>query len=293
MARSRNIKPGFFTNDGLAELPALTRLLFIGLWTIADRSGRLEDRPKRIKAEVMPYDSCNIESMLKALHDGGFILRYDANGTPAIQIITWDKHQNPHIKEQLSVIPAPDKNSASTRQARKARVTSTGNSGTCPADSGFLIPDSGFPHSDSLTLIPDSLNLIPDKRQLPATPAGAAVPPTRAVWQAYSEAYQERYKQPPVRNAAVNGVLAQLVSRLGAEAPDVARFYLSHNKTYYVSSSHSVQALLKDAEGLRTQWATGRQVTATQAVQADKTQTNFNAFAGMLAEAERNTHAQP
>ena len=31
MARARNIKPGFFTNDELVELPFATRLLFIGL----------------------------------------------------------------------------------------------------------------------------------------------------------------------------------------------------------------------------------------------------------------------
>ena len=31
MARARNIKPGFFDNEILGELPALTRLLFIGL----------------------------------------------------------------------------------------------------------------------------------------------------------------------------------------------------------------------------------------------------------------------
>ena len=49
MARARNIKPGFFKNEFLAEMPCEVRLLFIGLWTLADREGRLEDRPKRIK----------------------------------------------------------------------------------------------------------------------------------------------------------------------------------------------------------------------------------------------------
>ena len=44
--RARNIKPGFFKNDALAELDFAGRLLFIGLWGIADRAGRLEDRPK-------------------------------------------------------------------------------------------------------------------------------------------------------------------------------------------------------------------------------------------------------
>jgi len=48
MARSRNIKPGFFRNEMLAECSPLARLLFAGLWCLADRFGRLEDRPKRI-----------------------------------------------------------------------------------------------------------------------------------------------------------------------------------------------------------------------------------------------------
>lgn len=115
--------------------------------------------------------------------------------------------------------------------------------------------------------------------------ASRSTAPSAAVWEAYSEAYEARYGQTPIRNATVNAVLAQLVSRLGAEAPDVARFYVGHNKAYYVSCSHAVQALLKDAEGLRTQWASGRQTTTAQAVMADKTQTNFNAFGPMLAEA--------
>ena len=54
MARARNIKPAFFKNETLVELPVETRLLFIGLWTLADREGRLEDRPKRIKMEIYP-----------------------------------------------------------------------------------------------------------------------------------------------------------------------------------------------------------------------------------------------
>ena len=47
MARSRNIKPGFFSNEHLAELDFATRLLFIGMWTEADREGRRELRDGR------------------------------------------------------------------------------------------------------------------------------------------------------------------------------------------------------------------------------------------------------
>lgn len=137
MARSRNIKPGFFTNDELAEVAPLGRLLFIGLWTIADRDGRLEDRPKKIKAELLPYDDCDADQLLSELHRGGFIIRYAVDGKRYIAITNWHKHQDPHVKERASDIPAPDENGTSTVQE----------------------PDTNGSNSpDSLNLIPDSLN---------------------------------------------------------------------------------------------------------------------------------------
>ena len=74
--RSRNIKPGFFLNDELGELPPLARILFVGLWCLADRAGRLEDKPKRIRAAVLPYDECDGEELLSMLACHGFIVRY-------------------------------------------------------------------------------------------------------------------------------------------------------------------------------------------------------------------------
>ena len=111
MARARNIKPGFFDNEILGELPALTRLLFIGLWCLADREGRLQDRPKRIKKELLGYDDVtadDVDAMLQQLNDNGFIQRYEIAGEQYIQVTNFLKHQNPHCKEQASVIPAPD-----------------------------------------------------------------------------------------------------------------------------------------------------------------------------------------
>lgn len=105
MARSRNIKPGFFRNEILADLEPLTRILFAGLWTIADRAGRLEDRPKRIKADVLPYDECDINSMLDALAEKSFIARYKYGTAQYIQILHFTEHQNPHKNEAESIIP--------------------------------------------------------------------------------------------------------------------------------------------------------------------------------------------
>jgi len=107
MARARNIKPAFFKNETLVELPVETRLLFIGLWTLADREGRLEDRPKRIKMEIYPADDFNVDSMLNQLCSGGFILRYEVDGARYIEIINFVKHQDPHYREKASEIPPP------------------------------------------------------------------------------------------------------------------------------------------------------------------------------------------
>ena len=122
MARARNIKPGFFANDRLAECDPLARLLFAGLWTIADREGRLEDRPKRIKAEVLPYDSCDAECLLQQLEDGGFIERYSVNGSNYIQVLAFCKHQNPHKNEADSVIPSPDNKQAQYKHSTSTRA---------------------------------------------------------------------------------------------------------------------------------------------------------------------------
>ena len=107
MARSRNIKPGFFKNEELGDLPATFRLFFIGLWCVADREGRLEDRPKRLWAELMPYDPFEGDAALEKLAARHFVVRYEANGVRCIQIKNFTKHQAPHYKEVASEIPAP------------------------------------------------------------------------------------------------------------------------------------------------------------------------------------------
>lgn len=120
MARARTIKPSFFKNDDLVEIDPLGRLLFIGLWTIADREGRLEDRPKKIKMEILPADSCDVDAFLAALQDAGFITRYEVDGKRYIQINNFSKHQNPHPRETGSEIPPiPAQNDAEEAQSRE------------------------------------------------------------------------------------------------------------------------------------------------------------------------------
>ena len=107
MARARNIKPGFFKNEELAECSLAARLCFPGLWLLADREGRLEDRPKRIKGELFPFDTFEVGPLLDELHARGFIVRYRNEAGSFIQISKFLEHQNPHYSEKPSVIKPP------------------------------------------------------------------------------------------------------------------------------------------------------------------------------------------
>lgn len=105
MARVRDLNPGFFLDDVLAELSPLHRILFEGLWCLADRDGRLEDRPRRIKPQVLPYDDADVDAMLGDLHDAEFIYRYEACGRRCIGIPKFKRYQRVHHKEAQSVLP--------------------------------------------------------------------------------------------------------------------------------------------------------------------------------------------
>lgn len=107
--RIRTIKPSYFKNEDLAELPHTARLLFIGLWCLADCDGRLEDRPKRIRAELFSYENLDVNEYLQALAGKGFIVRYRVGEVAAIEIPTFRKHQRISGKEAStrSNLPPP------------------------------------------------------------------------------------------------------------------------------------------------------------------------------------------
>lgn len=106
MARIRAIKHDYFTNDDLAQVSFPARLLGIGLTTIADREGRLLDRPLRIAAQILPYDSVDCDTLLGELESAQYIQRYSIDTVKYIQIINFRKHQMPHPNEKPSTIPS-------------------------------------------------------------------------------------------------------------------------------------------------------------------------------------------
>ena len=169
MARARNIKPGFFKNEELGELPPAVRLFFVGLWCVADREGRFEDRPRRLWAEIMPYDQYEGEAAMEQLAERGFVVRYEVCGVRYAQIVNFLKHQAPHCKEAPSIIPEPA--AESTGKGCDEHLESTGKGG----DEHPLDP-----------LIPGLLDLAPTAHSRLAAPKRPAVP-VQAIIDAYHE----------------------------------------------------------------------------------------------------------
>lgn len=160
MARIRALKPGFFTDADLCELPMGHRILFEGLWCHADRAGRLEDKPRELKVHILPYDDYDIDAALTDIHNAGFIQRYVAGVKCFIQILGFEDHQRPHKDEKDSIIPAPTEKPgnfpAKAVQTQHEHLLKT-------PDHGSLITVSG-----SLGIDPGSLNLAGNASHLPA-----------------------------------------------------------------------------------------------------------------------------
>ena len=179
--RARNIKPGYFKNDLLAECQPLARLLFAGLWCLADREGRLEDRPARIKAEHLPYDACDVGLLLGELEAGGFIRRYEVAGRRCIVVAKFCCHQKPHSNEQPSTLPPPPKASTGNAPgaARPAPAAEQSTTKVVPCnDQGSAEQPPG-----SEALGPDSLLsdcLLSESLTTEETDAGASVCPETA-----------------------------------------------------------------------------------------------------------------
>lgn len=111
MPRRRDLSPDFFTNEDLVLAERASgglplRIAYQGLWCHADREGRFEWRPGRLKLGVLPYDDVDMEAVLMALVQSGHVVRYEADGQAFGWIPTFKKHQQRiHPREAPSRIP--------------------------------------------------------------------------------------------------------------------------------------------------------------------------------------------
>lgn len=110
MARIRTIKPAFWEDELLGVMPPVTRLTFIGLFSLADDEGRLRGNPVGVLRALFAYDESItvdvITETLMALHNLRRIRIYGNAQQRYIQVLNFAKHQRVD-RPQPSQLPAP------------------------------------------------------------------------------------------------------------------------------------------------------------------------------------------
>src|SRR3990167_279483 len=96
MARIRAIKPEFWTDEKVVQLPLAARLVFIGLWNLADDEGYLWFEPVRIKMLLMPMDDVDMASILDELVSCGLMSSHETsvNGKKCLRVNNFLRHQH-------------------------------------------------------------------------------------------------------------------------------------------------------------------------------------------------------
>ena len=267
MPRIRTLKPEHRQHRKVGPLSHIDYRLWVGMILEADDEGRLVCDARQLAALIFAYHQEVsrevIEASLNVLQELGLIRLYAQNGTRYADFPSWHDHQRiDHAT--ASKLPLYDDSLKTLEDYKSPRESSR----------GIGRDRKGSEGKGKELLLPRG------------TPRGLAL--TSPAWNAYRGAYQERYRTEPIRNAKVNGMLASLVQRLPTEeVPDIAAFYVRHNAGLYVRAGHPVELLLRDAEKLHTEWATGRMVTETEARETDRRQGVGDRYRRVIDEVEQ------
>ncbi len=173
-------------------MPYQARLTFAGLWCYADKSGRLEDRPKFLKISIFPYDNIDMEKQLQLLtNHKPFINRYEVDGKKYIQIVNWNKHQKPHHTERNSFFPPPQ--NSPTPPMEKGMGMGSVDNPSAPTNNVFLTVKNTLKQKNQLFQQP-TLNEVSSYCQ----ERGRGVNPEK--WMAHYEANGWKVGKNPMKN---------------------------------------------------------------------------------------------
>lgn len=112
MARMRSLKPEYYADEELAtKTDRNTRLLYPGLWGLADEHGRLRGNPAWIKGQIFPYDDdltpADVDGMIGQLEAIKNVVRYEADGAKYLYLPNLAKHQRLDTDKVPSKLPVP------------------------------------------------------------------------------------------------------------------------------------------------------------------------------------------
>lgn len=108
MARIRTIKPEFWEDEKISEIPMQARLLFIGLWNFSDDNGAISNSIKWIKAKIFPYDNLrdsDVKTWLDALVKNRMLIPFEYHKKGYYVIRRFQSHQMIDKRYMKELIP--------------------------------------------------------------------------------------------------------------------------------------------------------------------------------------------
>lgn len=97
------------------------------------------------------------------------------------------------------------------------------------------------------------LEIVPKKSEIKAQEKAL----NKEIWEAYFGSYLSRYSTEPVRNVKANASVSNLRKRLGRDAIEVVKFYLTCGDDYLMKNLHPLGTLLNQCETYHTRWKIG------------------------------------
>lgn len=216
MARIRSLKPEFWADEDLADLPRDARLLYMGLWNLSDEHSRLRGDARYVKGQLFPYDADldaeSIDKLIQLLIEAGKVRRYDSSGRSYLFLPNLSKHNRLEPHKVDSKLPAPPELSQpAIRTDESARGTD--ESASDAEDHALLLSSSSLmEHVSSSAREPG-----PAERFVLDAIDDADVADALAVVDLIQRERKPKAMLAYLRGIAANGELGQVVTRARGE----------------------------------------------------------------------------
>lgn len=116
MARKRMIDPNIWQSEDFSKLSTLGKLVFIGLFSLADDEGRGRCNPVYLKSTLFPYEegirSADIDKTLSEISSNMSVIFYSCDGSSYYSLYNWNIWQKIDRPSQSKI---PDYDEKMTR----------------------------------------------------------------------------------------------------------------------------------------------------------------------------------
>ena len=268
------------------DIPSGQKMVLLALCDHANDDGECYPSQKKL-AKKCSMSSRAISNHIKWLHDCG-ILESERRQTTNVRksnryFISLENYQaanSAHANSAHANSAYPNMQNFPSEHANFApSYIDEPSERTIRVEPSDICDDAFAPFAPPLELEP-----VADKPPMTAKPkSNTPNPANTETWQAYRAAYLQAYGVEPLRNAKVNGQIANFVKLVGEDkAPHIAAFYVSHPNHWYRTKGHDFGTLLANAQALATDWQRNTRTTSVQTRQQEKTAANMESHKGAI-----------